>query len=153
MSLGISFLSDKILQSEIRNMSIESEKRNGSNLSQGVCDLETSVSVKNGAKAAIDEGINHYTRHKGLSELRNSICRKMEVFNGMKVDPEKNIVVSGGTTGAFYSACLALLNPGDEVILFEPYYGYHVNTLLAAEAVPKFAKMTPPNWSMNWQEF
>jgi aminotransferase len=152
MNLSISHRSKKIVQSEIRAMSIECEKRNGINLSQGVCNLETPDSVKNGAKEAIDKGINHYTRYDGLFELRKSIARKIEVFNGMKIDPEKNIIVSGGATGAFYSACLALLNPGDEIIIFEPYYGYHVNTLLAAEAVPVFAKMTPPDWTINHDE-
>jgi aminotransferase len=57
--------------------------------------------------------------------------------------------VSAGSTGALYCTCLALLDPGDEVILFEPYYGYHVNTLLAVEAVPRYVKMSPPDWSFS----
>ena len=54
---------------------------------------------------------------------------KMKVYNGIDTDPESEIIVSAGSTGAFYCACLALLNPGDEVILLEPYYGYHINTI------------------------
>jgi len=70
----------------------------------------------------------------------------MRLHNGISADPETEIVVSAGSTGAFYCACLALLDPGDEVILFEPYYGYHLHTLLAVEAVPAFVTLQPPDW-------
>lgn len=142
----------RIVQSEIRAMSIECEKVNGINLSQGVCDLETPVPVRDGAKSAIDSGVNHYTRYDGLPAIRQSISRKMKQFNKINCDPEKNVIVSGGATGAFYSTCLALLNEGDEVIVFEPYYGYHINTLLAAGAVPVYVKLYPPDWSFKPEE-
>lgn len=150
MTLNLSYRSSLIIQSEIRNMSIECERVNGINLSQGICDLELPLPVKLGATEAISSGINHYTRYDGLPELRESISRKILHENGINADPDKNIVVSGGSTGAFYCACLALLNPGDEVILFEPYYGYHVNTLLAANAVPVYASLEPPTWSIDF---
>ena len=73
----------------------------------------------------------------------------MRKYNGISADSESEIIVSSGSTGAFYCACLALINPGDEVILFEPYYGYHVNTILAAEAVPVYVSMNPPDWSFS----
>jgi aminotransferase len=139
-----------MIQSEIRNMSIECERVNGINLSQGICDLELPLPVRLGATEAISGGINHYTRYDGLPELREAISRKILYDNGISADPDKNIVVSGGSTGAFYCACLALLNPGDEVILFEPYYGYHVNTLLAANAIPVYASLEPPTWSIDF---
>jgi aminotransferase len=100
----------------------------------------------------MDEGVNSYTRYEGLIEFRQAIAGKMQAYNGMTVDPETQIIVSAGSTGAFYSVCLALLNPGDEVILFEPYYGYHVNTLLAAEAVPTFVTMRPPDWRFDLRD-
>lgn len=152
MKLSVSMRSELIVQSEIRAMSIECDKVNGINLSQGVCDLELPVPVKNGAKDAMDRGINHYTRYDGLPELRNSIAAKMQKYNNIKADPEKNIIVSCGATGAFYSACLALLNPGDKVIVFEPYYGYHINTLLAVGARPVYARMKSPNWTFDITE-
>jgi aminotransferase len=65
------------------------------------------------------------------------------------VDPETEIVVSAGATGAFYCACLALLNPGDEVILFEPYYGYHISTLVATGGFPVYVRMQPPDWTFS----
>jgi len=146
MTKSVSKRSEQIVQSEIRAMSIECDRVNGINLSQGFCDLGLPEPVKNGAKDAMDKGINHYTRYDGLPELRNSIANKMLKYNNINIDPEKNIIVSCGATGAFYSACLALLNPYDEVIIFEPYYGYHVNTILAAGARPVYAKMMPPDW-------
>jgi aminotransferase len=152
MKLSTSDRSKKIVQSEIRNMSIECDKVNGINLSQGFCDLELPLPVKNGAKDAIDAGINQYTKYDGLLELRKAIASKLTRHNNINVDPEKNIIVSCGATGAFYSACLALLNPGDEIIVFEPYYGYHINTLLAAGAKPVYIKMNPPDWNFNMDE-
>jgi aminotransferase len=147
--LGFSRRCDFIVRSEIRNMSVECEKVGGLNLSQGVCDLPTPDPVAQGAIKAILDGNNSYTRHDGVAELRGAIARKLKDFNGIAADPETEIVVSGGSTGAMYSAFMALLNPGDEVILFEPYYGYHVQTLLAVDAVPVYVRMTPPDWSFS----
>jgi len=146
LSLSISERASRTVQSEIRVMSIECEKVKGINLAQGVCDTEVPESVREGAKRAIDSGINSYTRADGLAEIRQAIAGKMRRSNGIECDPETEIIVSAGSTGSFYAACLALLNPGDEVVLFEPYYGYHFNTLLAVEAVPLFVTLQSPNW-------
>jgi aminotransferase len=127
-------------------MSVECEKINGINLAQGVCDTEIPEAVRRAAKQAIDSGVNSYTRCEGLATIRQAIAGKMRRFNGIECDPDTEVVVSSGSTGSFYSACLALLNPGDEVILFEPYYGYHLNTLQAVEAVPVFVTMQAPEW-------
>jgi len=145
--LALSKRADRIAQSEIRAMTIECEKVNGINLAQGVCDTPLPPAVAEGAKDAIDRGLNSYTRFDGIGALRQAIARKLCVHNRIKADPETQITVSGGSTGALYCACLALLNAGDEVILFEPYYGYHVNTLLAVEAVPVYVTMQAPEWS------
>jgi len=139
-------------QSEIRNMTLECEKVEGVNLAQGICDLELPLSVKKAAQKAMDQGLNYYTRYDGFEELRIAISKKLRGFNKIKADPEKNIIVSGGSTGAFYCACLALLNPGDEMILFEPYYGYHLNTLLAVDVVPVYVSLTPPDWKFNLED-
>lgn len=149
MALKLSKRADDISQAEIRVMTIECDKAGGINLAQGVCDLGVPPPVMAGAKRAIDEGFNSYTRYDGLPQLRQAIAHKMLSFNGIKADPENEVVVSAGATGALYSACLALLDPGDEVILFEPYYGYHVNTLLAVEAVPRYVRLQPPNWTFS----
>jgi len=147
MGLKLSKRHEWVMQSEIRNMSIECDRLGGINLSQGVCDTEVPIEVRRGAQEAIEKGINSYTRYDGLIELREAIAYKQKIFTGLDVDPEKEIVVSGGSTGALYCACLALLDPGDEVILFEPYYGYHLSTLLATQAVPVYVRMAPREWN------
>ena len=147
MSLKLSKRHQWVLQSEIRNMSLECDRVGGINLSQGVCDLEVPPSVRQGAREAIDAGFNIYTRYDGLDEIRQAIARKQKRFTGMELDPETEIVVSAGATGAFYCACLALLDEGDEVIVFEPSYGYHVKTLVATQAVPAYVKTEPPDWT------
>src|SRR5437660_7667209 len=126
-------------------MSVECERVKGINLAQGVCDTEVPEIVRTGAKQAIDAGLNSYTRCDGIAELRQAIAEKMRRFNGLDCDPETEVIVSAGSTGSFYTACLALLNPGDEVILFEPYYGYHLHTLIAVEAAPLFVTLRAPD--------
>lgn len=145
MSLNLSKRSEGIVQAEIRVMTIECEKVGGINLAQGVCDTGVPLPVASGAKKAMDAGINSYTRYDGLAELRQAIGRKLSTYNNIIADPETEITVSAGSTGSFYCACLSLLDPGDEVILFEPYYGYHVNTLLAADAVPRCVALSMPD--------
>lgn len=146
MTLSLSHRTKWITQAEIRVMTIECERVNGINLAQGVCNLGVPPEVVDGTVDAIARGYNSYTRYDGLAELRRAIAGKLGRFNGIEVDAESEITVSAGSTGALYAACLALLNPGDEVIVFEPFYGYHVNTLLAANAVPRCVTMEPPGW-------
>lgn len=135
-----------IAPSEIRIMSVECERARGINLAQGICDTEVPEAVQRAAIDAIRSGQNSYTRLDGVAQLRCAIARKMRDYNRVDADPEREIVVTAGSTGAFYSTCLALLNPGDEVIVFEPYYGYHVNTLRALDLVPVYVTMHPPRW-------
>ncbi len=149
MTCGLSDRHAWVAQSEIRNMSIECDRIGGINLSQGVCDTEIPLPVRREAQEAIESGINTYTHYAGFLELRKAIAAKQKRFTGMDINPETEIIVSAGATGALYCACLALLNPGDEVILFEPYYGYHISTLIASGAVPVYVRMLPPDWSFS----
>lgn len=139
----------RIAQSEIRVMSIECEKVRGVNLAQGVCDTPVPLEVRQAAEHAIEAGHNSYTRLDGVHPLRHEIARKMKTFNKVECNPEREVVVTAGSTGAFYCACLALLNPGDEVILFEPYYGYHLHTILSVDAVPVYITLRAPDWKFS----
>ena len=152
MPLKLGARHEWVLQSEIRNMSIECDRIGGINLSQGVCDTEVPPVVRRAAQEAIDNGVNSYTRYDGLDELREAIASKQKRFTGMDVNPLDEIVVSAGSTGALYCACLSLLDPGDEVILFEPYYGYHVSTLVATQAVPVYVRMNLPGWTFSEED-
>jgi aminotransferase len=138
--------------SEIRAMSMECARVSGLNLSQGICDTEVPPEVSRAARDAIEAGCNIYSRYDGLEELRRALAAKMRAHDGLDYDPDGEIVVTIGATGAFYVAAMALLEPGDEVILFEPYYGYHLHTLLALDAVPRFATLVPPHWTFRVEE-
>ena len=152
MSLGENQRLAGLVQSEIRAMTLACTQVQGINLAQGVCDTGVPPVVVDAAKQAMDQGLNTYTRYDGLAELRQALAKRMSVFNHMTVNPETEVTVSAGATGAFHCVCMGLLQPGDEVILFEPYYGYHVSTILAVEAVPKFVSLRGPDWSLSLDE-
>ena len=141
-----------LAHSEIRAMTQACVQANGLNMAQGVCDTPAPPEVIRAAAQAMERGKNVYSRFDGLPELRQAIAKKLAQYNGIAADPETDITVSAGATGAFHSACLALLNPGDEVILFEPYYQYHISALLAVEAVPVMVKMQAPDWTFSVAE-
>ncbi len=149
MPLKLSSRHEWVRRSELRSMSVECEKVGGVNLSQGVCDLEVPVAVREAAHAAIEAGQNSYSRHDGTVELRQAVANRYERLLDRAIDPETHVVVSGGATGALYCACLALLEPRDEVILFEPYYSYHQSTLMATQAVPVYVPTKMPDWSFS----
>src|SRR6478609_9119129 len=125
-----------LAHSEIRAMTAACARVNGINMAQGVCDTPAPDSVIQAAQRAMKDGLNTYTRFDGLAELRAALAVKLAKYNGIIADPDTEITISVGATGSFHCACLALLNPGDEVILFEPAYAYHINAILAVEAVP-----------------
>lgn len=135
-----------LAHSEIRAMTQACVQAKGLNMAQGVCDTPVPPVVLRAAAQAMECGKNVYSRFDGLPELRQAIAEKLAQYNGIVADPEMDITVSAGATGSFHCACLALLNPGDEVILFEPYYQYHISALLAVAAVPVIVKMQAPDW-------
>jgi aminotransferase len=146
--MRLSERSGTVEQSHIRSMTRACNALGGINMAQGVCDLEVPRAVIEGAYRAMNEGINIYTPTEGLPRLRLAIAVKMKHFYDVEIIPEQ-VLVSDGATGAFYTACMALLNPGDEVILFEPYYGYHRSTLTSLGAVPTFVRLEAPEWKLN----
>ena len=147
--LGLSELAPRVVQSEIRAMTAECDRMGGVNLAQGVCDTEVPEVVAEGAIRAIRNGLNIYTRMDGIERLRRAIAAKAEETLGIAVDPEREVVVTSGATGAFQAAVMALLNPGDEVLLFEPFYGYHESTLRSIRAVGVPVALKAPDWGLD----
>lgn len=143
---------DGLVQSDIRRMSRECERVGGINLGQGICDLPTIPELIEGAVEAITSSKATYSKFEGIDLLRERIARKIEHFNGYKVDPAKEIVVTVGSTGGFAASTMATLNAGDEVILFEPFYGYHLNTLRILGITPKFVPLREPDWSIDFDQ-
>jgi aminotransferase len=147
--LGLSELAPRVVQSEIRAMTAECDRMGGVNLAQGVCDTEVPAVVMEGAMRAMREGHNIYTRMDGISRLRRAIAEKLERTHGLRYDPEREVMVASGATGAFHAAAMALLNPGDEVLLFEPFYGYHVSTLRAMRVTAVAVPLAEPDWTLD----
>ena len=147
--LSLSDLAPRVYQSEIRAMTMECDRIGGVNLAQGVCDTDVPAPVAEAAHQAIRDGYNIYTRLDGIARLRQAIAAKLRADRGFTVDPDHEVLVTSGATGAFHAAAMALLNPGDEVILFEPFYGYHANTLASLRAKPVIVPLAPLDWTLD----
>jgi aminotransferase len=147
--LALSQLAPAAVQSEIRAMSLACDAMGGINLAQGVCDTPVPPSVEAEALAAIHAGHNIYTRLDGIARLRNAIAAKQQRDYALPYDPEAEVLVASGATGGFHAAAMALLNPGDEVLLFEPFYGYHVATLRSLRITPVFVPLAEPGFALD----
>ncbi|MGA2650335.1 MAG: aminotransferase class I/II-fold pyridoxal phosphate-dependent enzyme [Terracidiphilus sp.] len=147
--LTLSHLAPGALQSEIRAMSVACDQMGGINLAQGVCDTPVPAVVEEAAIQAIRDGHNIYTRLDGIARLRNAIAAKQQRDYALNYNPETEVLVASGATGGFHAACMALLNPGDEVLLFEPFYGYHVSTLSSLRVKPVFVPLAEPVFALD----
>ena len=147
--LALSQLAPAAVQSEIRAMSIECDSIGGINLSQGICDTPVPAPVEEAAIQAIHDGYNIYTRLDGIARLRAAISAKQKKDYALNYDPESEILVSSGASGGLHAAAMALLNPGDEVLVFEPFYGYHVAILKSMRVVPVIVPLHEPDWSLD----
>src|SRR5580704_5121288 len=148
-SLALSELAPRAVQSEIRAMTAECDRIGGINLAQGVCDTGVPQVVADGAIAAIRAGHNIYTRMDGMARLRQAIAAQVEQLHGVALDPEREVVVTSGTTGGYHATAMALFNPGDEVLLFEPMYGYHAGTLASMRVKPVPVALEAPDWTLD----
>jgi aminotransferase len=130
-------------------MSAECDRVHGINLAQGVCDTDPPPVVAEGAIRAIRDGHNIYTRAEGIPRLRAAIAAQVARTHGLSVDPEREVLITSGATGAYHAAILALLNPGDEVLLFEPLYSYHATPLRTIGAKPVLVPLGGPDWVLD----
>ena len=141
----INFFKDSGLEtSYLRDLSSKCDAINGINLSQGICDDGTPSILLDEACIAIMKGNNSYSSHFGANNLRDAIVWKYYSFNKINIS-QKNVVVCSGATGGFICTCIALFEKGDEVILFEPFYPYHVITLKALGINPIICKYDNPD--------
>ncbi len=147
--LQLSELAPGTVQSEIRAMTAECDRIGGVNLAQGVCDTPVPDPVEAEAIAAIRAGHNIYTRMDGIARLRSAISAKQQRDYGLAYDPETEVLVASGATAGLHAAVMALLNPGDEVLLFEPFYGYHTATLKSMRVKPVLVPLSEPDWTLD----
>jgi aminotransferase len=127
------------------------------NLSQGYPDFPAPEAIKRAAQEAIAKDINQYTITWGSKNLRGAVSRHVKDLHGMEVDPEREVTICCGSTEGMISTLMALCNPGDEVIIVEPFYeNYRPDTFLSG-AKPQFVKLRPPateedDWTFDERE-
>ncbi len=141
------FLSDKVArftESVIREMTRQAMLYGAVNLAQGFPDFPAPAEIKQAAQRAVAEDINQYAITWGAKNLRNAIARQMKTWQGIEVDPEKEVTVCCGSTEAMISTLLAVCNAGDEVVIFEPFYENYGPDAVLSGAKPKFVKLRPP---------
>ena len=118
------------------------------NLGQGRPDFDGPKSIVEAAVQALDSGrANQYAAAPGLPDLRQGIARHAGLFYDLDVDPDAGVIVTAGATQGIFSAIMGLVDPGDEVIVIEPYYDSYVPGVLMAGGRPVFVSMHPPNWT------
>ncbi len=130
--------------SEMSRLAVE---HNAVNLSQGFPDFDTPQWLKEAATAAIAHNINQYAISHGSTRLRKAIVGKAEQRMGIGFDENSEVTVTSGATEAIFDVVQALVNPGDEVILFEPCYDSYVPSIEIAGGVPRFVTLQAPDWS------
>jgi aminotransferase len=140
----LSAKAEKFTESVIREMTRLALKHNAVNLSQGFPDFAAPEVIKEAARQAISDDINQYAITWGAKVLRDAIVEKFERTQGIRVDPEREITICCGSTEAMMSAMMAIINPGDEIVVFEPYYENYGPDAILSGATPRFVKMKPP---------
>src|SRR5437763_8843008 len=141
------FLSGKVehfTESVIREMTRQAMLYGAINLSQGFPDFPAPAEIKQAAQEAIAADVNQYAITWGAKNLRDAIARQMQVWQGIEVDPEREITVCCGSTETMISTLLAVCNAGDEVVIFEPFYENYGPDSVLSGANPKFVKLRPP---------
>ena len=148
----LSAKAEQFTESVIREMTRLALKHNAVNLSQGFPDFAAPAEVKEAARQAISDDINQYAITWGAKPLRDAIVEKFERTQGIRVDPEREITVCCGSTEAMMSSMMAIINPGDEIVVFEPFYENYGPDAILSGATPRFVKLRPPDWSYDERE-
>jgi aminotransferase len=151
----MSFISHKaqhFTESIIRDMTRQALQHGAVNLSQGFPDFAAPDELKQAACDAINADINQYAITWGAKRFRDAIAAKTKWHLGLDVDPDREVVVTCGSTEAMIATMLATVNPGEEVILFEPYYENYGPDSILSGAVPRYVTLYPPDWTFDPDE-
>lgn len=148
----LSRITETFSESVIREMTRICDAARGYNLSQGFPDFESPKEIKEAAIAAINKDYNQYPVTFGEPELREAISRKALHYNGIQCDPASDITVTCGSTEAMIATLKAIINPGDEIILFEPFYENYGPDGILSGAIPRYVTLNSPNWSFSPDE-
>ncbi len=139
-------------ESVIREMTREALKYGAVNLSQGFPDFAAPEDIKQQAIEAIQKDVNQYAITWGSKDFRDAIARKTRSYLGLEIDPETEITVTCGSTEGMIAAMMATVDPGDEVIVFEPYYENYAPDAILSDARPRYVPLSAPDWSFDRDE-
>jgi aspartate/methionine/tyrosine aminotransferase len=151
-SPGLSAKAAQFTESVIREMTRLAIHHGAVNLSQGFPDFPAPQEIKRAAQDAIARDVNQYAITWGAKAFRHAIAEKFRRTQGVTVDPEREITVCCGSTEAMISSMLAIINPGDEVVVFEPFYENYGPDAILSGATPRFVKLQPPDWTFDPDE-
>lgn len=146
---GASNKASQFQESVIREMSRLAAQYKAVNLAQGLPDFPCPPELKTAASEALQNDVNQYAITWGDKLLRDAIAEKTKKYLGLTVDPETQITVTCGATEAMVATMLALVDPGEEVIVFEPYYENYGPDAIICGGTPRYVTMRPPNWTFD----
>ncbi|HEX4611264.1 MAG TPA: aminotransferase class I/II-fold pyridoxal phosphate-dependent enzyme [Urbifossiella sp.] len=140
-------------ESVIRETTRLAQRHGAVNLGQGMPDFDPPEEVKEAACQAIRDGFNQYAVTWGIAPLRQAIAAKARGFNGLTwADPDEHVTVCCGATECMMATMLALIDPGDEVVIFQPFYENYAPDALLTGAEPRWVRLRPPDWSFDPDE-
>jgi aspartate/methionine/tyrosine aminotransferase len=148
----LSAKAEQFTESVIREMTRLALKHNAVNLSQGFPDFPAPAEIKEAARQAVADDINQYAITWGAKPLRDAIVEKFQRTQGVRVDPEREITICCGSTEAMMSTMMAIINPADEIVVFEPFYENYGPDAILSGATPRFVKLRPPDWTYDEAE-
>jgi len=139
-------------ESVIREMTREALKYGAVNLSQGFPDFSAPEDIKRRAMEAIDRDVNQYAITWGSKDFRDAIAAKTKTYLGIEIDPEQEITVTCGSTEGMIAAMMATVDPGEEVIVFEPFYENYAPDAILSDAHPRYVPLRAPDWNFDRDE-
>jgi aspartate/methionine/tyrosine aminotransferase len=151
-SKRVSRKATQFTESVIREMTREAMKYGAVNLSQGFPDFAAPEDIKRVAMQAIADDINQYAITWGAKDFRDAIARKTKWYLGLNIDPETEITVTCGSTEGMIAAMMATVDPGEEVIVFEPFYENYAPDAILSDARPRHVSLRAPDWSFDRDE-
>ena len=149
---SVSHKSLRFTESVIRGMTRLCEEHRGINLAQGFPDFPAPAVLKEAAKRAIDDDHNQYAVTWGTPEFRQAIAQRMRTYNRIECDPDTEVTVTCGSTEAMIAALLAVVNPGDEIVIFEPFYENYGPDAVISGATPVYVTLRPPHFGFDREE-
>jgi aspartate/methionine/tyrosine aminotransferase len=148
----VSHKASSFTESVIREMTREAMKHGAVNLSQGFPDFSAPEDIKRKAMEAIAADVNQYAITWGSKDFRDAIAHKTRWYLGIDIDPETEITVTCGSTEGMIAAMMATVDPGEEVIVFEPFYENYAPDAILSDARPRHVPLRAPDWSFDRDE-